>query len=63
MFANLSNPMAYIISFQMAVLLVPAFTGLYVTLRQERREARKQPNLRIQDSITEPATLEIPRAA
>ncbi|RYZ98141.1 MAG: hypothetical protein EOP11_21070 [Proteobacteria bacterium] len=37
MFANLSNPMAYIITFQLAVLLVPAAVGLFHTLREERR--------------------------
>jgi hypothetical protein len=40
MFANLSNPMAYIISFQMAVLLVPGLVALARYLRDETAAAR-----------------------
>jgi hypothetical protein len=42
MFANLQNPMAYIIGFQMAVLLVPACAALARFLRDERRATRME---------------------
>lgn len=55
MFANLQNPMAYIIAFQFAILLVPAGVAFGRYLRNEREAGawKDSPEITARDDFAE----------
>lgn len=63
MFATLQNPMAYIIAFQMGVLLVPAFVALGRFLADEKGLSARDAGPQIEHISPDEIKYEHPQAA